>query len=352
MGYAQRRLISAATKHVSVPLSAARAFPPKEVLASSSSTFSPETWTTLHPPPPSALSALGHRIGLGSTLGVSELEQACTHPSVLPLHAQRFPSQRPPPANGNLATLGNSLLGLFASEFVAASYPHLPTLVLKAAVSAYVGPNTCAGVAKEFGAAPLLRWHRTPSTPLKPALLHTDALSSISRALVALVYQRRSLASARKFAHQFFLGRDVDLRRLLQFRDPKLTLVQTVEKFGRERPVSRLLKETGRFSNSPVFVVGVYSGAEQLGEGFGSSLKMAEYRAAEDALLRLYLTKTPPEMVRIPTATFPDIDGDVFTEGAEAGYVPGELGTSEVQLGSAGRSTVVLAGREGETEAS
>lgn len=40
----------------------------------------------------------------------------------------------------------------------------------------------------------------------------------------------------------------------------------------------RLLKETGRFSNSPVFVVGIYSGQDKLGEGFGSSLKMAEYR--------------------------------------------------------------------------
>jgi large subunit ribosomal protein L44 len=57
--------------------------------------------------------------------------------------------------------MGNALLGLFAAEFVNASHPHLPTRVVKAAVSAYVGPNTCAGVAKEVGAAPLLRWHRT-----------------------------------------------------------------------------------------------------------------------------------------------------------------------------------------------
>lgn len=42
--------------------------------------------------------------------------------------------------------------------------------------------------------------------------------------------------------------------------------------------MDRLLKETGRFSNSPVFVVGIFSGADKLGEGFGSSLKMAEYR--------------------------------------------------------------------------
>ncbi|KAH9995128.1 hypothetical protein BJV77DRAFT_992700 [Russula vinacea] len=304
----QRRLLSTAARFASVPLSSLKSFPPKEVLtSSSSSTFSPEIWSALQPPPHSGLFALAHRIGYGSVLRIPELEQACTHPS-----------------------------------FVTASYPHLPTRVVKAAVSAYVGPNTCAGVAKEVGAAPLLRWHRTPSTPLKPAILHYDALSSITRSLVALIYQRRSLSSARKFTHEFFLGREVDLRKMLKFRDPKVALTETVAKFGREMPVSRLLKETGRFSNSPVFVVGVYSGAEQLGEGFGSSLKMAEYRAAEDALHRLYLTKTPPEMVRLPTTTFPDVDGDLFTEGEEIGYHAGELGTTEVRLGSAGRSSIIV----------
>jgi large subunit ribosomal protein L44 len=166
MGHAQRRVVSLAAKLPSVPLSSLRSFPPEGALATSSSTFSPEAWASLQPPPPSALSALGHRIGLGSLLQVPELEQACTHPSVLPFFAQRHPNQKPPPANGNLSTLGNSLLGLFASEFVAASYPHLPTRVVKAAVSAYVGPNTCANVAKEVGAAPLLRWHRTVRRPL------------------------------------------------------------------------------------------------------------------------------------------------------------------------------------------
>jgi hypothetical protein len=162
MSHTQRRLASAATKLASVPLSSLKKFPPKEALtASSSSTFSPETWAALQPPPPSALSALSHRIGFGSALQIPELEQACTHPSVLPLYAKRHSNQKPPPANGNLSNLGNSLLGLFASEFVVASYPHLPTRVVKAAVSAYVGPSTCANVATEVGAAPLLRWCRT-----------------------------------------------------------------------------------------------------------------------------------------------------------------------------------------------
>ncbi|KAI0322816.1 ribonuclease III domain-containing protein [Amylostereum chailletii] len=342
-------MASAAVRRASrvahVPLSSLPSFPPKDALATSSNhaAFDSTSWSSTLRPPPQAFSALAHRIGLGNSVPISDLQQACTHSSVLPLHALHAKRGTPAPAsNDNLAAMGNSLLGLFAAEHISASYPHLPTRVLKAAVSAYVGPLTCATVAKEMGAAPLLRWHRTPPTPLRPAILHSDALSSVPRALTALVYQHRSLPSARTFAHSFFLSRSVDLRPMLKFRDPKLNLCETVAKFGRERPISRLLKETGRFSNSPVFVVGVYSGEDKLGEGFGSSLKMAEYRAAEDALHRLYLTRTPSHELQLPTSTF--AEGDIFTQGpeADAPYVAGELGTTEVLTGSAGRTSSVL----------
>jgi len=43
----------------------------------------------------------------------------------------------------------------------------------------------------------------------------------------------------------------------------------------------RLLRESGRASNSPIYVVGIFSGVDKLGEGFGSSLKMAEYRVSD-----------------------------------------------------------------------
>lgn len=49
------------------------------------------------------------------------------------------------------------------------------------------------------------------------------------------------------------------------------------------------MKESGRLSAHATFVSGVFSGSEKLGEGFGSSLKMSEWRASEDALRRMYL---------------------------------------------------------------
>ena len=51
----------------------------------------------------------------------------------------------------------------------------------------------------------------------------------------------------------------------------------------------RLLKESGRLSSHPTFLSGVFSGERKLGEGFGSSIRMSEWRASEDALRRLYL---------------------------------------------------------------
>jgi hypothetical protein len=46
-------------------------------------------------------------------------------------------------------------------------------------------------------------------------------------------------------------------------------------------------------------------------------------------------------MVRLPTMTFPEVDGNIFTKGEDIGYTPGELGYTEVRLGSAGRSWIM-----------
>ncbi|KAH8093806.1 60S ribosomal protein L3 [Cristinia sonorae] len=365
MGHAQRRLVSTAARlATSVHASNIKVFPPREALAGPSASsntktktpsptpskptfFSAETWAALQPPSTAALSTFIHRIGLATTVTSTDvIQQACTHPSYIPLFEHHNPKEPVPASNANLAALGNSLLGLFATEYVNATFPHLPTRVLKAAVSAYVGPTTCAHIATEMGAQPLLRWNRTPNTPTRPAVLHADAMASIPRALTAAVYQQHSLAAARKFVHRFFLSRDVDLRSMIKFRDPKLALRETVAKFGRERPVSRLLKETGRYSLTPVFVVGIYSGAEKLGEGFGSSLKMAEFRAAEDSLLRLYLTRQPPHLVQLPSSTFSSGVGDIFTAKGNAvgSYTPGTMADSEVLYGSSGKTGLRVPG--------
>lgn len=173
MQNARRRLAStaAAAAHKlkpTIPLSSIRAFPPPQAVTPKDSKspvfFDPETWAASQSPPPAALTALAHRVGLGKLeTDPTLIQQVCTHESITHPFAKLHPNKPLPRTNTNLAVLGNSLLGLFATEFLHASYPHLPVRVVKAAVSAYVGPSTCARVAREMGVVPLLRWYRAVS---------------------------------------------------------------------------------------------------------------------------------------------------------------------------------------------
>lgn len=143
-------------------------FPPREAYSQPTlhtKQFFPEIWAALQPPPTTALSAFAHRIGLASILDSPQLiQQVCTHSSFTPFQQKYIPNSKSHD-NAQLAFTGNTLMGLFAAEHVNATYPYLPTRVMKAAVTAYVGPLSSASVAQEMGATPLLRWHRQVSWP-------------------------------------------------------------------------------------------------------------------------------------------------------------------------------------------
>lgn len=197
MAQAVKSLASKAVQIASTPASTLAHFPPKEALfgATQPSNFSPEVWANLQRPPSSTLSAFVHRIGLSRVVqDEEEIIQACTHQSYPSFYASHNPGKASVPSNANLSVLGNSLLGTFAAEYLHASYPHLPTRVLKAAVSAYVGPTTCAIVAKEMGATPLLRWNKPVSGIYELFLssLHSYALGSCINGLQSNYSLRRS----------------------------------------------------------------------------------------------------------------------------------------------------------------
>lgn len=335
----------------------------------------PELYAAIRPPPVAAFAALTSRLGLiPSSVDPATRErrirlvhQACTHPSfqalvdkvkASPANLQLEPSATvsglAKKAGANeldavqflsqeggvehhavFATVGNSLLGMLATEFLHLRYPNLPTRVLKAAVSAYVGPQTLADVGAELGLAGqgILRWNKEARVPtqanlsqkrggrgatprsltsssssgLMRTLLSRDVAADAMRALTAVIFQEQGLSFARTFINSHFLSRSLNLASLLKFNDPKHALASTCAKYGKQPPQSRMVAESGRLSISPIFVVGVWSGATKIGEGSGSSIRMAEFRAAEDALRRLYLAETPLGDFDLPSVT---LDGE------------------------------------------
>jgi dsRNA-specific ribonuclease len=127
-----------------------------------------------------------------------------------------------------------------------------------------------------------------------------EAATSFVRALLGATYLHCGRATAKRFFTSHFLSRHLDMSAVFDFRTPTRDLSQLCAREGFEPPVCRLISETGRKSRHPVFVVGVYSGRDKLGEGAGSSLNEARVRASANALKSWYLYK--PVEVTVPSS--------------------------------------------------
>lgn len=314
----------------------------------------PQDTTFIPSPPPEAalesakLAALHARLSLPQKLPLQTLARTLVDSSA---------DNQPRFNNESLAQLGSNLVSYHVSEWLLCKYPRLPMTVLFAAMYAYCGPKTLYKVGQEWGvevaAAPgievdpgLLQFQRMmPGS--KPAVgnstrkgfsfyrkglssrvvyedefgdtilkegsvlndeKHTEeAYSTFVKAMVGSVYLHSGRQSAKNFVRQHILSRYLDLSSLFSFKLPTRDLARLCAREDFERPIARLLSETGRASRHPVFVVGVFSGADKLGEGAGASLDEARTRAAVNALKSWYLY-SPGHNVRVPSEM--EFEGD------------------------------------------
>ncbi|KAJ1979648.1 54S ribosomal protein L3 mitochondrial [Dimargaris cristalligena] len=208
----------------------------------------------------------------------SILAQILTHPS--------FDSDRTP-NNSRLSWLGRHVLGLYVGEYFYAKYPNLPTAALENLCTIHFGDYALGQIGKELGLPFVLRWNSVqgPSSDAGLDLVTGKAVTAI----VGALYENEGAAAAKRFIHAFLLSRSFDVTTAMKFEKPRTMLTMLARKKEMEYPVARLLKETGRLTNSPVFIVGMFSDFKKIGEGFGSSLKMAEHRACKDALIRYFM---------------------------------------------------------------
>ena len=84
-----------------------------------------------------------------------------------------------------------------------------------------------------------------------------------------------------------------DAKLLIRTNSPVIDLSRYLESIGKPSVAFRLIGESGRLSNTSMFLVGAYveKTTEMIGEGFGASINLAEKRAALDALRNLQLSK-------------------------------------------------------------
>ncbi|CEP11810.1 hypothetical protein [Parasitella parasitica] len=218
------------------------------------------------------INAFGARLGL--SLDTNVLKQALTHKSVDSNN------------NAKLEFIGRKVSGLFVTEYIHSKYPLIHPGAFNTTLRAYVGNKSYSKIATEVGLQHIVDWKVPEDDSVK--LGQSAVLADCMHALVGAIYQEKGQDAAKKFIHDFVLSRDFDVRPTIKVQEPKRHLSMLLKQLNKEPAVSRLVSETGRLSSSPVFNVGVFSGENKLGEGFGSSLKMAEFRANQNALISYY----------------------------------------------------------------
>lgn len=138
------------------------------------------------------------------------------------------------------------------------------------------------------------QWTLTPSK---------NAHANFVRATIGAIYLHCGQDAAKHFIKAYVLSRRIDLASMFGFKMPERELARLCAREDFEPPVARLISETGRLSRTPVFIVGVYSGADKLGEGSGPSLDSARTAAAMNALKSWYLY-SPGNDTPVPSDTF------------------------------------------------
>lgn len=189
-----------------------------------------------------------------------------------------------------LEFLGDAVLGLVAAEWLYQRHPELPEGELSKLKSQLVSRSTLAAFAEELELGPALRMGvgEERSGGRTKASLLADSVEAVFAAL----YLDGGLETARKAVVAMLEGAISERSQLLE-RDAKTQLQEVAQAFAWPLPEYRLLEASGPDHNK-VFTVECWLAGEPSGQGEGPSKKLAEQRAAADALARLSANGTIP----------------------------------------------------------
>jgi ribonuclease-3 len=214
---------------------------------------------------------LGYRFKRMDLLDLALTHRSWANEQSIPEHYER------------LEFLGDAVLGLVAGEWLYASHPELPEGDLSKHKAQLVSREALARHARELDLGESLRIGvgEDRSGGRTKASLLADSMEAVFGA----IYLDGGLEAARK-AILPMLENAFDERLRQPVNDAKTQLQEVVQALGWDLPDYRLTDSIGPDHNK-TFIVEVWLDGELAGRGEGPSKKLAEQRAAADALENL-----------------------------------------------------------------
>ncbi|OMJ14833.1 Ribonuclease 3 [Smittium culicis] len=208
------------------------------------------------------------------------LSQALTHKS--------FDHARVP-TNERLQWIGTKVLNLYIADFLLSKYSDLSAIQLQDLHQAHFGLFKLAEFAKKFDLQNNILWN--PPSNNRSAHNYeglNKVLGKSFQALIGAIYSDQGALAAHKFIQNHLLPSPIDLDLVLDLDNPKSKLLSIASSKNLTPLLSRILKESTRFTSTPSYLVGLFADSKKIGEGFGSSPKLAESNAAKDSLIRYF----------------------------------------------------------------
>ena len=209
------------------------------------------------------------------------LQLAFTHRSVVrPFNTEEMS----PYHNSRLILLGRVTATQIVNSFLYKNYPNLDGGMMWDIATSMMNLANLNKLGESLGISELI---------ISKQLVNEATIGKTFLAVIGTVYIDRGIAAAEKLVHQFIIAqfKETDMRDLIKIAHPNFMLERVLSSMNKPRPKARLLKETGRLSHFPTFVVCIYSGDQLLGEGSGSSLKRAQSEAAAGILRKHFMTE-------------------------------------------------------------
>ncbi len=185
--------------------------------------------------------------------------------------------------NERLEFLGDSVLGLIISDYLYGILPDCPEGDLSHLRSHIVEASSCVHYATKLGLADHILLGK--GEKMNDGRGRDTILADFFEALIGAIYLDGGLESAAKFFFFHFLE-DIEVAIKGPPRNHKAELQDYSQKKHQKPPEYRVSKESGP-DHSKMFHIVVLIDGNEVGEGTGSSKKVAEQNAAEDALKKL-----------------------------------------------------------------
>lgn len=210
---------------------------------------------------------------------VSWLKMALTHRSKSKRNYER------------LEFLGDSFLGFVISSWLFEKFPKEPEGVLTRLRAAVVRQKSLASIAKNFGLSEFLILGAGEGR--SGGHLRDSTLSDALEAVIAAIYIDGGTDAAKQFIKSTFAAKMDSLDPSVQLKDPKSELQEWLQKQGYDVPGYQVVEISGKDHDQIFEVECVTPMSSEVFSGRGSSRRVAEQKAARQALKKLKIQANP-----------------------------------------------------------